>query len=69
MTLIAATPAATQAALSQLKIVVRANYSNPPRHGAAIVATVLADLELTRMWKAELEENRLRIIQIAQRIR
>ncbi len=64
MTLIAATPAATQAALSQLKIVVRANYSNPPRHGAAIVATVLADLELTRMWKAELEENRLRIIQL-----
>lgn len=64
--LIAASPAATAAALSQLKVVVRANYSNPPRHGGAIVATVLADPELTTMWKAELEENRLRITQLRE---
>lgn len=64
--LIAASPAATAAALSQLKVVVRANYSNPPRHGGAIVATVLADPELTTMWKSELEENRLRITQLRE---
>ncbi|TWU15307.1 amino acid aminotransferase [Allorhodopirellula heiligendammensis] len=66
VTLIAGSPAATATALSQLKIVVRANYSNPPRHGGSIVATVLADPELTRMWKAELEEYRLRITRLRE---
>ncbi|TWT74995.1 amino acid aminotransferase [Allorhodopirellula solitaria] len=65
-TLIAATPSATAASLSQLKIVVRANYSNPPRHGGAIVATVLADPELTKIWKTELEGKRLRIKQLRE---
>ncbi|EKJ98559.1 aspartate transaminase [Rhodopirellula baltica SH28] len=51
----------TKAALSQLKRVVRANYSNPPRHGGAIVATVLADEGLTQMWHEELAEMRTRI--------
>ena len=32
---------AVEIALSHLKRVIRANYSNPPSHGAAIVATVL----------------------------
>ncbi len=66
ITLIAASPGSATAALSQLKIVVRTNYSNPPRHGGAIVATVLADPELTRIWKAELEEYRLRITQLRE---
>lgn len=51
----------TKAGLSQLKRVVRANYSNPPRHGGAIVATVLADAGLTQMWHEELAEMRTRI--------
>ncbi|MEP4685919.1 MAG: aminotransferase class I/II-fold pyridoxal phosphate-dependent enzyme, partial [Rhodopirellula bahusiensis] len=51
----------TKAALSQLKRVVRANYSNPPRHGGAIVATVLGDEGLTQMWHEELAEMRTRI--------
>ncbi|MCM2369400.1 amino acid aminotransferase [Aporhodopirellula aestuarii] len=59
--LVAANAAAATAALSQLKVTVRANYSNPPRHGGAIVATILDDDELTQMWKSELEEMRLRI--------
>jgi len=46
---------------SQLKRLVRSNYSNPPRHGGAIVATVLGDAELTAMWKEELTEMRVRI--------
>jgi len=56
------------AAVSQLKRAVRANYSNPPRHGAAIVATVLADLELTNLWHQELEQMRERIAQTRQRL-
>ena len=56
-------PSAT-AALSQLKRVVRSNYSNPPRHGAAVVATVLGDKELTQMWHDELAEMRDRISQM-----
>lgn len=59
--LVAASAESTEAALSQLKRVVRSNYSNPPRHGAAIVATILGDAELTAMWKQELEAMRLRI--------
>jgi len=52
---------ATAASLSQMKRLVRANYSNPPRHGAAIVATILADPELTAGWKEELTQMRDRI--------
>jgi len=45
---------------------VRTNYSNPPRHGAAIVATVLSDAALTAMWEAELTEMRQRIATMRQ---
>ena len=54
----------TDAAHSQLKRSVRSNYSNPPRHGGSIVATILADAELTAMWKEELETMRLRIARL-----
>ena len=47
--------------LSQLKRVVRANYSNPPTHGSQIVATVLANPELRRLWEQELGEMRERM--------
>ena len=47
--------------LSQLKVVIRTNYSNPPTHGAQIVATVLADATLRSQWEAELSGMRLRI--------
>lgn len=40
---------------SQLAITARANYSNPPAHGSAIVATILGSEELTADWKRELE--------------
>ncbi len=46
---------------SQIKIVVRTNYSNPPTHGAQLVATVLADPELRQMWVDELGGMRDRI--------
>lgn len=47
--------------LSQLKLVVRANYSNPPTHGATIVAQVLADKALRTQWEGELTAMRQRI--------
>jgi aromatic-amino-acid transaminase len=47
--------------LSQIKRVIRTNYSNPPTHGAMIVANVLNSAELRAMWEAELGEMRQRI--------
>ncbi len=47
--------------LSQLKIVIRTNYSNPPTHGAQIVATVLTTPALRTMWEEELAGMRARI--------
>ncbi len=47
--------------LSQLKIVVRTNYSNPPTHGATVVATVLNTPALRKMWEEELAGMRVRI--------
>ncbi len=61
LTLVAATPDAAQAALSHVKQAIRANYSNPPAHGAAIVTTVLNDLELRSLWEAEVAAMRDRI--------
>jgi aspartate aminotransferase len=61
LALVAADALAAQASQSQLKRIVRTNYSNPPRHGAAIVARILADEPLNRLWNEELTEMRTRI--------
>ncbi len=47
--------------LSQLKIVIRTNYSNPPTFGAQVVATVLNTPELRLLWEEELAGMRVRI--------
>ena len=47
--------------LSQLKIVIRTNYSNPPTHGAQVVATVLSTPALRQQWEQELAGMRNRI--------
>ncbi len=47
--------------LSQLKIMIRTNYSNPPTHGGAVVAAVLANPQLRAMWEQELSQMRTRI--------
>ncbi len=54
--------------LSQLKIVIRTNYSNPPIHGGAIVASVLNDPELRALWEKELGEMRVRIKAMRQKL-
>lgn len=47
--------------LSQVKRVIRTNYSNPPTHGGAIVSTILNSQELRSIWEEELGEMRSRI--------
>jgi aromatic-amino-acid transaminase len=47
--------------LSQVKRVIRTNYSNPPTHGGAVVAAVLASPELRQQWEDELGGMRDRI--------
>jgi aromatic-amino-acid transaminase len=47
--------------LSQLKRVVRTNYSNPPVHGGKVVSTVLTTPELRQLWEDELAAMRVRI--------
>ncbi|HSN79180.1 MAG TPA: amino acid aminotransferase [Rhodoferax sp.] len=54
--------------LSQLKIVIRTNYSNPPTHGGAIVTAVLSNPELRAQWEAELGEMRVRIKAMRQKL-
>ena len=50
--------------LSQLKIAIRTNYSNPPTHGAQLVATVLDNPALRAQWEEELAGMRVRIKQM-----
>ncbi|RKJ99625.1 amino acid aminotransferase [Alicycliphilus denitrificans] len=54
--------------LSQLKIVIRTNYSNPPTHGGAVVAAVLNDPALRALWEKELGEMRVRIKAMRQKL-
>lgn len=51
-------------AFSQVKSTIRGNYSNPPAHGALIVATILADETLRTLWESELQQMRERIAQM-----
>lgn len=48
--------------LSQLKRVIRTNYSNPPTHGATVVGHVLNTPELNALWQEELGQMRERIL-------
>jgi len=52
--------------LSQLKRVIRTNYSNPPIHGGQVVATALATPELRKLWEEELGGMRVRIREMRQ---
>ncbi len=61
LTLVAANPDETARVLSQLKRVIRTNYSNPPTHGGAVVASVLNSPELYGLWVEELAQMRDRI--------
>ncbi|GAA0430013.1 amino acid aminotransferase [Massilia aurea] len=61
LSIVATTSEEATRVLSQLKRVVRTNYSNPPTHGGKVVATVLATPELRKLWEEELAGMRVRI--------
>jgi len=61
LSVVCATAEETAKVLSQLKIVIRTNYSNPPTHGAQVVANVLSTPSLRALWEEELAGMRLRI--------
>jgi aspartate aminotransferase len=61
LTAVAKTPEHAEAVLSQLKSCIRANYSNPPAHGGAIVRAILSDATLRTAWHTELKQMRDRI--------
>ncbi|UXK13606.1 aspartate/tyrosine/aromatic aminotransferase [Erwinia pyrifoliae] len=60
-TLVAGDAAVVNTAFSQVKATIRANYSNPPAHGAAVVATILGNSDLRAQWEQELTNMRERI--------
>lgn len=62
LTIVADNPEEAERVLSQLKLVIRTNYSNPPTHGATVVGTVLNTPELNDLWQQELGEMRERIL-------
>jgi aspartate/tyrosine/aromatic aminotransferase len=61
LTLVAPTADAAEAALSHIKQVIRANYSNPPAHGAKVIETIVGDDALRQQWENEVKEMRERI--------
>jgi aspartate/tyrosine/aromatic aminotransferase len=61
LTLVGASAPEVERALSQLKRVIRANYSNPPAHGANIVTTILNHPALRAEWETEVAAMRQRI--------
>lgn len=60
----AETPAKLQDVRSQLAFLARNLWSTPPAHGAAVVATILADSELQALWMDELDSMRQRIFSL-----
>lgn len=60
-TLVAADAETVDRAFSQMKSAIRANYSNPPAHGASVVATILSNDALRAIWEQELTDMRQRI--------
>ncbi|NIH16148.1 amino acid aminotransferase [Serratia symbiotica] len=65
-TLMATDVETADCAFSQVKAAIRANYSNPPSHGAAIVATILTNDALRTLWVQELTDMRQRIHSMRQ---
>ena len=60
-TLVSATKEIADVAFTQVKTVIRANYSNPPSHGAAVVTAVVSDPALYAEWVEEVAAMRVRI--------
>ncbi|KAF3446439.1 hypothetical protein FNV43_RR11618 [Rhamnella rubrinervis] len=53
---------------SQLKLVIRPMYSNPPIHGASIVTAILKDRDMYNQWNSELKSMTDRLIRLRQQL-
>lgn len=58
----------TLAIRSQLKALVRRNYSSPPRFGAELAAQILQNSSLFQQWRSELSNMRKRIIDMRKKL-
>jgi aromatic-amino-acid transaminase len=54
--------------LSQMKRVIRANYSTPPTHGGSVIAAILGDARLRALWEEDLAGMRDRIKAMRQHL-
>ena len=63
-TLVAGNAGVAATVFSQVKSIIRVIYSNPPKHGSALVAAILTDAELRAEWEAEVAAMRDRIKQM-----
>lgn len=61
LTFVCSTQKQAELAHAEMVHTVRANYSNPPSHGANIIAGVLLDSRLDALWRNEVEDMRLRM--------
>lgn len=61
LTVVTASEEEAKRVRSQIKRLIRTNYSSPASHGAQLVASVLADADLRARWEGELAEMRQRI--------
>jgi aromatic-amino-acid transaminase len=61
LTLVASDQDEARRVLSQIKRVIRTNWSNPASHGAQVVALVLKDKDLRKQWEGEVAQMRERI--------
>ena len=73
LTVVVKDAAVLPAIKSQITLLIRANYSNPPNHGARVVGTVLNDPQLFQQWKGHIkvcaDTHRLGLHQVAPRYR
>lgn len=68
LSVVTGSPEEADRVLSQLKRLVRTNYSNPPTHGGRVVATVLTTPELRSLWEQELGRMRERIREMRRQL-
>ena len=69
LTIVAKNQSVVKKALSQLTMIVRSNYSNPPAHGARVVEKVLNDDELFKEWKENIRTMAGRVIAMRKGLR
>ncbi|RSH78378.1 aspartate transaminase aat1 [Apiotrichum porosum] len=68
VSLVTASPEEKARVDSQLKIIIRPSYSNPPIHGARLVSTILASPELKAQWLSEVKLMADRIIDMREKL-